>query len=45
MDVRVGSRHAGTDWSHIYLEDSWDRIDRWEVRQEIERIVDALAPP
>jgi hypothetical protein len=43
MEVRAGSKKATAEWSHIYLEDSSDRVDRWEVRREIERIVDELA--
>ena len=44
MDVRVEGRHVSTQWPRTHLEDSWDRLDRWEVRQEIERIVEQLAP-
>jgi hypothetical protein len=45
MEVQAGSRHTSTDWPHILLQDSSsDRIDRLDVRQEIERIVDVLAP-
>jgi len=44
MEVRVGSRQAAKDWPREWLADSWERIDRWEVRREIERIVDELAP-
>lgn len=36
------SRQAVKDWPREWLADSWNRIDRWEVRQEIERIVDEL---
>lgn len=43
MDLQAGSRRVSTQWPRTHLEDSWDRIDRWEVRQEIERIVEALA--
>lgn len=42
MEVRVESRQAVKDWPRDWLADSWDRIDRWEARQEIERIVDEL---
>ena len=44
MEVRVGSRATSTDWLQISLQDSWDRIDRPDAHQEIERIVDILAP-
>lgn len=47
MEVRVGSRHTSrhtsTDWLQVCLQDSWERIDRSDVRAEIERIVEALA--
>lgn len=43
MDVRVDGRHISTQWPRAHLADSWDRIDRSEVRQEIERIVEQLA--
>ena len=44
MEVRVGSRHTSTDWLLVCLQDSWERIDRFDVRAEIERVVDFLAP-
>jgi hypothetical protein len=44
LEVQVGSRHAGADWPHVHLQDSWDRIDRPDVHQEIERIVYEPAP-
>ncbi len=44
MDVRVGPRQASANWPQVCLQDSWDRIDRFDVRAEIERIVDTLAP-
>lgn len=42
MEVRVGSRQAAVDWSRLQLEDSWDRVDRSDVRAEIEHIVGTL---
>jgi hypothetical protein len=44
MEVRVGSKQAIANWERTQLEDCWDRVDRPEVRQEIERIVEILAP-
>lgn len=44
MDVRVEGRLVSTQWPRTHLEESWDRIERFEVRQEIERIVEQLAP-
>jgi hypothetical protein len=44
MEVQVGSRQAAKDWPREWLADFWERIDRWEVNREIERIVDELAP-
>jgi hypothetical protein len=44
MHVRLGSRQARVAWSRTQIEDSWERLDRWEVRQEIERVVNELVP-
>ena len=44
MEVLVGSRQATAEWSRSVLEDSWDRIDRMDVRQGIDHIVERLAP-
>lgn len=44
MEVRVGARHTSTDWLQVCLQNSRERIDRHDVREEIERIVDTLAP-
>lgn len=45
MTVQAGSRAAVKNWPREWLADSWDsdHIDRWEVRAEIERIIDELA--
>jgi hypothetical protein len=44
MDVRAKNVRVTADWSRTQLEDSCDRIDRMDVRQEIDRIVEELAP-
>ncbi len=44
MAVKVGTNRAEVNWSAIKLQDSWQRIDRPDVRQEIDRIVEMLAP-
>jgi hypothetical protein len=44
MEVSVGSKQTTAEWSRVVLEDSWDRIDRMDVRQGIEHIVEKLAP-
>ena len=44
MEVSVGSKQTTAEWSRIVLEDSWDRIDRIDVRQGIDHIVEKLAP-
>jgi hypothetical protein len=44
MEVRVGLRQASASWPQVCLQDSCDRIDRFDVRTEIERIAEALAP-
>jgi hypothetical protein len=45
MEVRLGSSQATVDWSAILLQDRWDQVDRPDVRQEIERVAERLAPP
>jgi hypothetical protein len=45
LEVRVGSRRVSADLPRVHLEDSHDRIDRWEVRLQIERIIKELMPP
>jgi hypothetical protein len=44
MDVHAGSRQASADWERIQLGDSSSRIARPDVLQEIDRIVEKLAP-
>jgi hypothetical protein len=44
MNVRVGPREVSAHWPKACLHAPWDRIEWFDVRGEIERIVDALAP-
>jgi hypothetical protein len=44
MEVRLGSQLTSIDWLLVCLQDSRDRIDRFDVRAEIKRIVSVLAP-
>jgi hypothetical protein len=45
MDVRLGARHASASWPRVCLQDPGHCLHRIDVRAEIERIVEALAPP
>ena len=44
MEVRVGSKETTAEWSRGVLQDSWDRIERRDVREGIGHIVERLAP-
>jgi hypothetical protein len=44
MEVSVGSRQTTAEWSRTVLEDSRERIDRKDVRQGIDHVVEKLAP-
>jgi hypothetical protein len=44
MHVRVGPREVSAHWPKACLHAPWDRIEWFDVRGEIERIVEALAP-
>ena len=44
VELRVGSKHVRADWPRSQLEASWNRIDRMDVHQGIDRIVEELAP-
>lgn len=43
-DVRVGPRQVSAHWPKACLHEPWGRIEWFDVRGEIERIVDAFAP-
>lgn len=44
LEVRVGSKQTTAEWSRMVLQASRDRIDRMDVRQGIDDIVERLAP-
>jgi len=37
VEMQIDSRTAGADWSEGYLQDGADRVQRWEVEQQIRR--------
>jgi hypothetical protein len=44
MDVRLGPRRVSAHWPKACLHRPWDCGESLDMREEIERIVDALAP-
>lgn len=44
MEVSTGPCRAGIDWPLEAVQDCWDRIDRPEVLNQIEIVVNTLVP-